>query len=237
MSKRADNEKTKVVSSGKTVSVAVNKGLAELGATEKDVEIVVLEQPSKGLLGLFGAKDAKVELTLRKPEPAPLARDIAPAATDPVANGEDPIERSKSYLVVALREMGIDASVESSTDEDGNIVFQVTGKELGALIGRRGQTLDAMQTLINVYANRLSDEHVRIVLDAERFRERRKKTLEDLSMRLANQVVRTRKEVVLEPMSSHERRIIHYKLQHHPKVKTFSKGEEPNRRIVIALKS
>ncbi len=219
-----------MVSSGKTVSDAVNKGLAELGATEKDVEIVVLEQPSKGLLGLFGAKDAKVELTLR---------NLAPATTDPVAatNREDPIERSKSYLVDALREMGIDPSVESSTDEDGHVVFQVTGKELGALIGRRGQTLDAMQTLINVYANRLSDEHVRIVLDAERFRERRKKTLEDLSMRLANQVVRTRKEVVLEPMSSHERRIIHYKLQHHPKVKTFSKGEEPNRRIVIALKS
>jgi spoIIIJ-associated protein len=90
---------------------------------------------------------------------------------------------------------------------------------------------------MNVFVNRLTDEHARIVVDAEGFRDRRRKTLEDLSLRLANQVIRTKKEVVLEPMPAHERRVIHYQLQHHPKVKTMSKGEEPNRRIVIMLKS
>lgn len=104
------------------------------------------------------------------------------------------------------------------------------------LIGRRGGTLDALQYLVNIVANRYSDSHLRIVLDAEDFRERRRKTLEELSDRLAGRVIRTRKEVVLEPMTPHERKVIHSQLQNHPKVRTFSKGDEPNRRVVIALK-
>ncbi|HZG84900.1 RNA-binding cell elongation regulator Jag/EloR [Paenibacillus sp.] len=223
---------SKRVFSGKTVSDAVNKGLAELGVTEDRVKITVLEHPSKGILGLFGMKDAKVELEVievKRAEPVP-----EPVPSFPEF---DAIERSKAYLAEIVRDMGIDATIRRTEDEDGNIVLEVNGKELGVFIGRRGQTMDAVQTLVNVYANRISGEHLRIVIDAERFRERRKKTLQDLSLRLANQVVRTRKEVVLEPMSPLERRIIHYQLQNHPKVKTFSKGDEPNRRIVITLKS
>jgi spoIIIJ-associated protein len=108
--------------------------------------------------------------------------------------------------------------------------------DLGMLIGRRGQTLDALQYLVNIVANRYASSHLRIVLDAEDFRERRRKTLEDLSDRLAGRVIRTRKEVVLEPMAPHERKVIHSQLQHHPKVKTFSRGDEPNRRVVITLR-
>ncbi len=115
-------------------------------------------------------------------------------------------------------------------------ILHLNGKELGILIGRRGQTLDALQYLINIVANRYSDKHVRILLDAENFRERRKKTLEELSVKLASRVIRTKKEVTLEPMSAQERKIIHAQLQNHPQVKTYSKGEEPNRRIVIAAK-
>jgi spoIIIJ-associated protein len=90
--------------------------------------------------------------------------------------------------------------------------------------------------LVNIVANRYASSHLRIVLDAEDFRERRRKTLEDLSDRLAGRVIRTRKEVVLEPMAPHERKVIHSQLQHHPKVKTFSRGDEPNRRVVITLR-
>jgi len=247
---------SKRVFSGKTVKSAVSKGLQELGVSEEDVIVTILEHPTKGLLGLIGGRDAKVELTLRPKatvsatefavEPVAAER-AAPASASPVVspptNGEhmsssvdDPIARAKSYLADVLRAMELDATIEQSTDEDDNVVFHVSGRDLGTLIGRRGQTLDAMQALVNVYANRVSDGHWRIVLDAERFRERRKKTLQDLSLRLANQVIRTKKEVVLEPMSPNERRIIHYQLQNHPKVKTYSKGEEPNRRIVITLK-
>src|SRR5690606_3518046 len=102
--------------------------------------------------------------------------------------------------------------------------------------GRRGQTLDALQYLINVAANRHSRKYVRIVVDAEQFRSRRKQTLENLANRLASRVSRGQKEIVLEPMTPQERKIIHSCLQDHPRVKTYSKGEEPNRRVVIALK-
>jgi spoIIIJ-associated protein len=104
------------------------------------------------------------------------------------------------------------------------------------LIGRRGQTLDALQYLTNIVANRFSTSHVRIVLDAEQFRERRRQTLEQLSERLASRVIRSKKEVVLEPMSPQERKVIHSHLQDHPSVKTYSKGEEPNRRVVIVMR-
>jgi len=210
---------TKRVFTGKTVDDAIRKGLAELGVTERDVSVTVLEHPSKGIFGLFGAREAKVEIELLPP-PKPV----------------DPIAGAKSFLADILRHMEVDGTIEQRSDEDGNVVFDVSGSNIGVFIGRRGQTMDALQLLVNVYASRLAGQHQRIVLDAERFRERRKKTLEDLSMRLANQVVRTKKEIVLEPMSSQERRVIHYRLQHHPKVKTFSRGEEPNRRIVITLK-
>ena len=239
----------KRVYSGRTVKDAINKGLQELGVKEDDVKVTVLEEPSRGFFGLFGAKDARVELEVivRDEPPEPTAQVAAKAEDDGAADDavhaetaepppSDVLELAKAYLADIAEKMGVKASVASSALEDGYILFEMKGKNLGLLIGRRGQTLDALQTLVNVYANRLSGEHLRIILDAERFRERRKKTLEDLSMRLANQVVRTKKEVVLEPMSAHERRIIHFKLQNHPKVKTYSKGEEPNRRIVITLK-
>lgn len=224
----------KRVFSGKTVNDAKNKGLIELGVSEDAVSITVLEQPSKGLFGLFGVREAKVEITLLE-----AAADSSPergAAPDSPSE-EEFIEQTKHYLKSILHDMGVDANIERSPDEYGTPVLEITGNDLGLVIGRRGQTLDALQTLANVFANRLSDAHIRLILDAEGFRERRRKTLQDLSLRLANQVVRTRKDVVLEPMPSNERRIIHYQLQNHPKVRTFSKGAEPNRRIVITLKS
>lgn len=229
---------SKRVFHGKTVNDAINKGLLELGLTEEDVKVTVLEQPSKGIFGLIGAKEARVELEplpKRTTDSVPAAPESSGSTGDP--SHEDPVAAAKRYLSEIVREMGLRAEVEQSVDEDGNIVLHAVGKDLGMFIGRRGQTLDAIQLLVNVYANRLSAPHLRIVVDAERFRERRRKTLQDLSLRLANQVIRTKKEVVLEPMSALERRIIHSQLQHHPKVKTYSKGEEPNRRIVIGLKS
>lgn len=224
--------------SGKTVNDAISKGLQEWGVTAEDVVITVLQQPSKGWFGLFGVKEAKVEMELRlppsEPEPAP-APEMAKDQVRGKRSGEEAVEAAKSFLLDVLNEMGIRASIEQH-ESDGMLVFEISGNDLGMVIGRRGQTLDALQTIVNVYVNRISRDHLRILLDAEKFRERRKKTLQDLSLRLANQVVRTRKEVVLEPMPANERRIIHYQLQHHPKVKTISRGEEPNRRIVITLK-
>jgi spoIIIJ-associated protein len=132
--------------------------------------------------------------------------------------------------------MGLQVDIGRRQTREGTLLAVSGSGDLGMLIGRRGQTLDALQYLVNIVANRYASSHLRIVLDAEDFRERRRKTLEDLSDRLAGRVIRTRKEVVLEPMAPHERKVIHSQLQHHPKVKTFSRGDEPNRRVVITLR-
>ncbi|WP_409343674.1 RNA-binding cell elongation regulator Jag/EloR [Paenibacillus sp. MBLB4367] len=203
----------KIVVSAKSVDEAVKQGLAQLNVTGDRVNVSVLEQPSKGLFGLIGSKEAKVEL------------EVIP----------DPIEETITFLQDVFRTMDLKVRVEKQSDKDG-VLLNLTGSELGILIGRRGQTLDALQYLTNIVANRFSSSHVRIVLDAEQFRERRKQTLEQLAERLATRVIRSKKEVVLEPMSPQERKVIHSHLQDHPSVKTHSKGEEPNRRVVIALR-
>ncbi|RED52694.1 RNA-binding cell elongation regulator Jag/EloR [Cohnella lupini] len=203
----------KLLASGKTIEDAVRKGLAQLGVQEDRVNIKVLEQPSKGLFGLIGARDAKVELELLP----------------------DGVEEAILFLREVSAAMELTVSVER-VDENDAVRINVTGSDLGILIGRRGQTLDSLQYLVNIVANRHSNKHLRIVLDAEQFRERRRQTLESLSERMALRVVRTRKEIMLEPMTSQERKIIHAWLQTNPSVKTYSQGEEPNRRIVIALK-
>ena len=215
----------KIVASGKTIEDAVRNGLTELQVSADRVEVTVLEQPSKGLFGLIGTRLAKVELTLI-PEPEP---EQSQPKSDPI----DEVERFVTDVAAA---MGLDITVARSDSREGLTLSLSGSGDLGMLIGRRGQTLDALQYLVNIVANRYSDSHLRIVLDAENFRARRRKTLQELSDRLAGHVIRTRKEVVLEPMSPHERKIIHSQLQNHAKVKTFSKGDEPNRRVVITLK-
>lgn len=203
----------KLMASGKTVEDAVQSGLSQLGVPANRVTVTVLEQPSKGLFGLFGAKDAKVELELLP----------------------DGVEEAIRFLREVSDAMELTVSVER-VDENDAVRINITGSDLGILIGRRGQTLDSLQYLANIVANRHSSRHLRIVLDAEQFRERRRQTLEALSERMAMRVIRTRKEIMLEPMTSQERKIIHAWLQNNPSVKTYSQGDEPNRRIVIALK-
>ena len=213
----------KIVASGKTIEDALRKGLTELQVTEERVQVTVLDQPSRGLFGLIGAKEAKLELMLL-PEPEP-AKPIA-----------QPVDEAERFISEVAATMGLNVSINRKESREGLTLALSGGGDIGMLIGRRGQTLDALQYLANIVANRYSDSHLRIVLDAEDFRERRRKTLEDLSERLAGQVIRTKKEVVLEPMSPQERKIIHSQLQNHARVKTFSKGDEPNRRVVITLK-
>ncbi|WP_270167027.1 RNA-binding cell elongation regulator Jag/EloR [Paenibacillus sp. SYP-B4298] len=205
----------KMTASGKTVNEAVQKGLTQWQVSEDRVRITVLEHPTKGLFGWIGAKEAKVELEL-----------IPDAA-----------EETEQFFLDVAQAMGLSVTIERRQTREGWVYELSGGEDLGMLIGRRGQTLDALQYLANIVANRYSDSHTRIVLDAENFRERRRKTLEELAERLAARVIRSRKEVVLEPMSPSERKVIHSKLQNHAKVRTFSKGDEPYRRVVISVKS
>ena len=203
----------RVTAAAKTVEEAIQSGLRQLEGSEDRVKVTVIEQPSKGLFGLIGSKDAKVEL------------ELIP----------DPVEEAIAFLQEVTAAMGLRATVSRIEGEEQTTIG-IQGADMGIVIGRRGQTLDALQYLTNIVANRFSSSHIRLVLDAEDFRKRRRKTLEELAQRLASRVVKNRREVVLEPMSPQERKVIHSYLQNHPKVKTFSKGEEPNRKVVIAPK-
>jgi len=198
---------------GKTVDEAVEAGLGELKLARDQVEIQVLEEPTKGLFGLIGNRLARVKL-VEKPGPDKIAVD---------------------FVEQIFAAMGITAEIEiSGQEEDYQMSFR--GQDLGILIGRRGDTLDALQYLVNLAVNRKSDRKVRLVLDVEEYRKRREETLIRLAQRLSDKVRRTRKNVILEPMSPQERRVIHTALQNDSSVYTYSQGNEPYRKVVISPK-
>ncbi|EGO65076.1 RNA-binding cell elongation regulator Jag/EloR [Acetonema longum] len=202
---------------GKTIEEAVQAGLAELKLPMQRIEYEVLEAPSKGIFGLIGQKPARVRITVKKV-------DVLAAATEFLQN----VFASMQLPSITIEKM-------TQKDEDG-LVLNIHGNNLGILIGKHGQTLDALQYLTNMAANKDAGERVKIVLDVEDYRKRRAETLTSLAIRLANQVKRRGEKVVLEPMSPLERKIIHMALQDDPRVTTYSEGEEPYRKVIIALK-
>jgi len=227
-----------VIASGKTVEEAVIKGLSQLGVSQDRVTVNILRQPSKGFLGLIGVREAKVELTLlQELIPDSVVETVKPlsGSSNPDVVEGDPYAVAVQFILDVGRSMGLEVQVDVQHSKEAT-TLHIFGPDLGLMIGRRGQTLDSLQYLANIVANRVSNSYIRIILDAENFRERRKKTLEELADRLAGRVIRSNKEVVLEPMSPQERKVIHAKLQDHKLVKTYSKGEDPNRRVVISLK-
>lgn len=201
----------RLTASGKTVDEAVEKALKELNVTRDQIEVRVIEEPQKGFLGLFKAKPATVEVIVKP----------------------NAIDEAFRFLEDLVKKMGISASIERKENSE-QILFDLKGERIGTLIGKRGQTLDSLQFLVNLVANRYSDTYMRIQLDAENYRSRRKEALENLAYRLAKKVMKTKRAVKLEPMSGLERKIIHSALQNNEHVTTFSEGVEPKRRIVIA---
>lgn len=196
---------------GKTVEEAISAGLTELGLTREEAEVEILEEPSKGILGLIGSRPARVRIREK-------------LRADKVAS---------QFLQEVLTTMQIAAEVKISQEKE---CFYISfyGKDLGILIGRRGETLDALQYLVNLAVNRRVEEKVKIFLDVEEYRRRREETLIRLAQRLSDKVKRTKKHIVLEPMNSQERRVIHTALQNDPAVYTFSQGNEPYRKVVIS---
>jgi len=205
---------TSVEKSGKTIEEAVALALSELGVSQDRIDYEVLEAPSKGFLGLIGTKLAKVRVTIKAVDPLTVAND---------------------FLENIFSLMGLAVKIEIIEKQD-NTIFNIHGNDLGILIGKHGQTLDALQYLTNLTANRDAESKVRIVLDVEEYRQRRADTLTRLAMRMADNVKRRGEKMVLEPMSSNERKIIHMALQNDQRIVTYSEGEEPYRKIVIALK-
>lgn len=206
-----------VEKTGKTVDEAIALALEALGAEREDVDIEVLDIGSKGFLGLVGARPARVRVTLRN-------------------SLDEKIEAAKTFLAGLLERMGVQAEISVEEGEDRLVYIRLTGRRMGVVIGRRGQTLDAIQYLVNVVANKKPGPRARIVLDAEGYREKRAETLRNLAARLAKKAKTERRKTVLEPMSALERRIVHLALADDDEVETRSEGEEPYRRVVIVPK-
>lgn len=204
----------KVITTGKTVELATELALNKLGVSRDRVIVTVLTQPSRGLFGWIGKRDAEVEV------------EVLPV---------NPIDEARKFLAAVLTEMHLaDVIVTVEELSEHSYQFRLQGEAIGVLIGRRGATLDSLQYLVNLVANKHSEKFLRIVLDAEDYRNRRKETLERLADRLAKKATQTRREVVLEPMGATERKVIHSYLQERSDIVTFSQGEEPYRKVVIA---
>jgi len=196
----------------KTVQDALSLALKELNLTEAEVEYEIIEEGSKGIFGI-GAKDAVIKVS-------------------PKIDFE---ARAYDFLTDIFVGMGLRVDIDITFEEKRmNIVL--SGDNMGIVIGKRGDTLDALEHLVSLCVNRGDGEYIKVSLDTENYREKRKATLINLAENLAHSVVKNKKKVTLEPMSSNERRIIHSTLQNNENVDTYSVGDEPNRKVVIALK-
>ena len=200
--------------SAKTVADAITEACQKLEVTSDKLEYVVVEEGSSGFLGI-GSKSAIIKAKTKS-----SIADIA-----------------KDFLKDVLAAMNMVVAVDVKYDEDNkNLDVDLSGDEMGVLIGKRGQTLDSIQYLLSLVVNKESEEYIRVKVDTEDYRKRRKETLENLAKNIAYKVKRTKRPVSLEPMNPYERRIIHSALQNDKYVTTHSEGEEPFRRVVVTLK-
>ena len=198
----------------KTVDEAITEGLIKLGTTSDNVEIEVLEKESSGFLGLFN-KHARIRIRCKYTVDGAVRR----------------------FLTQVFDAMNINVTIDVNYDElENTLDINLSGNDMGVLIGKRGQTLDSLQYLASLVVNKNSETYIKVKLDTENYRERRKETLENLARNIAFKVKRTRKAVSLEPMNPYERRIIHSALQNDRFIETHSEGDEPYRRVVVAYK-
>jgi spoIIIJ-associated protein len=235
--KREGNEMGDVEASGKTVEEAIEHALAELGAERDEVEVEVLTEAKGGILGVGGAQ-ARVRVWRIGEDD-----DAQPSDEEEGEYIEDEAEIAAQTLDKLLEMMGVRADVsirDPETPGDGlgmaKAVLDVEGDDLGLLIGRRGETLQSLQYLLNLMMTRQFKEHMSFTVDVEGYRRRREKQLNSLAHRMADQVRRTRRPVTLEPMPANERRIIHIALAEDRQVQTSSVGEGDARKVSISLR-
>ena len=201
---------------GKTVDDAITEALVQLGTTSDQIEYEVIEKGSSGFLG-FNSKPAKIK----------------------VRKKETINDRVNKFLqdVFEAMDLKVEIVIKESEEEENVLDVELKGDDMGVLIGKRGQTLDSLQYLTNLAINKNSDTYVKVKLDTENYRQRRKDTLENLAKNIAYKVKRTKRAVSLEPMNPFERRVIHSALQKDRYVTTHSEGEEPYRHVVVTLKN
>ena len=252
----------KITVSAKTVEDALTEASIELGLASTDIDYEVIEKGSAGFLGI-GAKQAvitawkKVEEKPKKEkkpekkveekvEEKPVEKETVKEVEVKVEEESEKEEKlaevesqtkeaCEKFLTDVLKSMDMEVKLTSEIDVDGALSINMEGENMGILIGKRGQTLDSLQYLTNRVANKMQEGYVRVKLDTENYRERRKETLENLAKNIAHKVKRTKRAVSLEPMNPYERRIIHSALQADKYISTHSEGEEPYRRVVVTL--
>ncbi|TYQ14749.1 UNVERIFIED_CONTAM: spoIIIJ-associated protein [Acetivibrio alkalicellulosi] len=198
----------------KTVQDAIDGALLELNVSEENVDIEIIDEGVKGIFGIIGNKQAKVRVTIK----------------------ESMAEKAKEFLLEVFDKMNVNVDVLTEESED-SILLKVVGKDIGIVIGRRGETLDSLQYLTSLVVNKGKENYKRVSIDIENYRQKREETLIKLANRLADRVIKFRKNITLEPMNPYERRVIHSTLQNHKYVETHSLGEEPNRKVIISLKN
>ena len=216
---------------GKTVEEALKLGLEALGLSEEEVTVEIIEREKSGFLGI-GSKPAKVKLTALEEQEEPAEENPAKKSVENSEAGK----KVKEFLSNVFEKMNLEVNIEYTTGEK-EISIILSGDEMGAVIGRRGETLDALQYLTTLAVNKSSEDYYKISLDTENYRSEREKTLQNLALRLAEKAKRNRRNVSLEPMNAYERKIIHSALQEDDMIQTYSVGEEPNRKIIISPKN
>lgn len=201
-----------VTASGQTIDEAIQSALEQLDTTKDNVDIEVIDEGKKGFLGIFGSSRAVIKAT--------LARDT--------------ITETEHYLKEMTANMGVDVTVETTVKKN-NVTYYLRGEKIAILIGKRGKTLNAIQYLVQLALNRNSDRFYSVVVDAEGYREKRRKTLQSLARKMVDRAKKIDRKVALEPMPAFERKIIHSALQQLNGVTTYSEGVEPHRHIVIKV--
>ena len=226
---------------GKTTTEAIEKGLNELKVSKSKVDIKVLESEEKrSFFSILTPRVVKVEITLKdekevvqketKEQHENKKKEVSEEGKEKAIND---VKGFLNSFVSTLGEENIEYSVEF---KNGNVEVDINGENVGYLIGYRGETLNSLQVILNNIATKNVDEKVKVLLNINGYREKREKDLEILESKISGKVIKTKKSITLEPMSAYERKIIHTKLQSNDKVKTYSIGEEPHRKVVVALK-
>jgi len=234
--------------SGKTEEAAIAAALEELGLDRDDVSVEIVERAKTGFLGI-GASPAVVRVQYEAPDeeletvaeaaaesPAAAPAEAQPAAAPaaPAADEPESYARIRAFVSGLLEHMGIQAEIEITARDNGGVNVNLSGSNMGAVIGRRGETLDAIQHLTNYAVNRGSDKHMHISVDAESYRAKREESLVRLAEKMAAKAIKYKRSMALEPMNSYERHVIHTALQDYEGVTTSSTGTEPNRRVVVS---
>ena len=219
----------------KTVSEAITDACQEFGVTSDRLVYEVIEKESAGFLGI-GSKPATIKAAIKVEEEVKVV-EAPKKEKESFVSSASFEEIAKTFLRDVFEAMKMEVAIVAKfNEEERNLDIELSGDDMGMLIGKRGATLDSLQYLVSLVVNKSTDDYVRVKVDTENYRERRKETLENLAKNIAYKVKRTKRPVSLEPMNPYERRIIHSALQNDKYVTTHSEGEDPFRRVIVSLK-